>query len=375
MDHKTCRDNLSAFLDGELPPGERALVEAHLAGCPECAGVLAGLGKVSGIFKKHAMEPVPPSLKEGVFGSRGAEKAYNPWLKPVLALSAAAAGVLIFLNVPKSPQRAPLQMKNGYSPAELSMNAASAPRAEAVGSGSSFGMESADKAPAPRTAARTLGYFGQAKAAAIRGAISGSSISAMTSAKAAKSYSAQAAGGSSLDMFAAKAEKSGYSSTGAGMKGISPETDYVASNYTRDGQAVNRFANSPKLYRDKTAAGSGTLKPYLDALRAAGAAGGAAKIDITGAFESDKYGAFVFYSAQTGPGSNTSGFMIMAGKSIKFKDEQTWPGPYAKQLWDIFEHDGEAWLLVDVTRNGTHFFEHYRLSPGNTEFSGTSETQ
>src|SRR5688500_11050838 len=34
---------LQELLDGELPPGERAGVEAHLASCPACAGELAEL--------------------------------------------------------------------------------------------------------------------------------------------------------------------------------------------------------------------------------------------------------------------------------------------------------------------------------------------
>ena len=40
MEHNTCRENLSAYLDGELPQREKALLEAHLADCPECRAVL-----------------------------------------------------------------------------------------------------------------------------------------------------------------------------------------------------------------------------------------------------------------------------------------------------------------------------------------------
>jgi hypothetical protein len=40
------RERLSAYLDRELPPGEQAAVEAHLAACPECAAFLAGLAEV-----------------------------------------------------------------------------------------------------------------------------------------------------------------------------------------------------------------------------------------------------------------------------------------------------------------------------------------
>ncbi len=40
------RERLAGFLDGELPAAERAEVEAHLAGCAECASLLASLAAV-----------------------------------------------------------------------------------------------------------------------------------------------------------------------------------------------------------------------------------------------------------------------------------------------------------------------------------------
>jgi anti-sigma factor RsiW len=39
-------DRLSEYLDGELGPEERAAAERHLAGCPDCAGVLEELRAV-----------------------------------------------------------------------------------------------------------------------------------------------------------------------------------------------------------------------------------------------------------------------------------------------------------------------------------------
>jgi hypothetical protein len=44
-----CRETqtmLSAFHDGELPPADRARVEEHLRGCPECVALLADLARV-----------------------------------------------------------------------------------------------------------------------------------------------------------------------------------------------------------------------------------------------------------------------------------------------------------------------------------------
>ena len=43
MDHKEIRLNLLAYLDGEASEDERSAIEAHVAGCDECAAELARL--------------------------------------------------------------------------------------------------------------------------------------------------------------------------------------------------------------------------------------------------------------------------------------------------------------------------------------------
>lgn len=103
MDHAKCKENLSAYLDGELPAVERGLVEAHLADCPDCRAVLGQLNAVSGLVKKHVMEPVPAGLEKKVLG--GAAPA-RPWLKPALAFATAAAAVLVVFNLTKTPEEA-----------------------------------------------------------------------------------------------------------------------------------------------------------------------------------------------------------------------------------------------------------------------------
>jgi anti-sigma factor RsiW len=45
-DHGEWTDRLSDYLDGELPDDERYAVESHLAGCAQCAAVLADLKRV-----------------------------------------------------------------------------------------------------------------------------------------------------------------------------------------------------------------------------------------------------------------------------------------------------------------------------------------
>lgn len=96
MEHKIFSDNLSAYLDGELRPEEKAQLENHLAGCPDCRAALGQLRAVSGLVKARAMEPVPPALKNAVLNGRAPAR---PWLKPALAFSAAAAGLLVVFNL------------------------------------------------------------------------------------------------------------------------------------------------------------------------------------------------------------------------------------------------------------------------------------
>lgn len=96
---------MSAYLDGELPREEKLSLESHLAACPECSRALAELKQVSAVFKKHAMQPAPMSLKDAVFAKARKQAVFYFWFKPAAALSAAAAGLLLILNLPKSPDR------------------------------------------------------------------------------------------------------------------------------------------------------------------------------------------------------------------------------------------------------------------------------
>ncbi len=96
MEHNLCRENLSAYLDGELTPKERLELETHLAGCADCRAELGQLKAVSGAVKAHAMEPVPPALKRAVLEKKSVSFG---WLKPALALSAAAAVVAVIVDI------------------------------------------------------------------------------------------------------------------------------------------------------------------------------------------------------------------------------------------------------------------------------------
>jgi len=93
------RERLSAYLDGELPPVERAEVTAHLAACPDCAAVLADLAAVDAGAAR-----LPAEAPEGYFDRFPARVVARlevapkgrgrPWRPPVWTWAAAAALIL-----------------------------------------------------------------------------------------------------------------------------------------------------------------------------------------------------------------------------------------------------------------------------------------
>src|SRR5919202_1120065 len=52
------RDELSAYLDGELSPGARRAVDDHLAACAECRAELEGLSRTRDLLR--ALPSVAP---------------------------------------------------------------------------------------------------------------------------------------------------------------------------------------------------------------------------------------------------------------------------------------------------------------------------
>lgn len=202
-----------------------------------------------------------------------------------------------------------------------------------------------------------------------------------------------------------------------------PITSYLLSNYsTKEGQAINRFRsggvkerfntdmdecgkhdryvladgvycvyldeNGMKVHIEKPADEKKNLKPYYDALQKAfGTDGKRARneYNITGVYESAKYGIFIFFGITrinvksgeltvtnfTGSEVYTTGFINIYAKSIVFKDEATLPMKgFSKQFWDIFEFDGYTCLLVNVLRDDIYWFDSYVLKPGKIEYAG-----
>lgn len=81
--------DLSAYLDAELAPEEKARVDAHLATCDVCRGRLAELGATASLISSLPAARPSRSLVP-VMTPRWA------WLRPVRALSAIASGAFLF---------------------------------------------------------------------------------------------------------------------------------------------------------------------------------------------------------------------------------------------------------------------------------------
>ena len=106
-------NELTAYLDGELSPSERARVDTHLPGCPDCRATLALLERsVATLHALPAFEP-SPQLRRAVLqrvseeGERGLGARWSrlraAWVLPAFA-TAAAAGVLAFMLTHSSRQ-------------------------------------------------------------------------------------------------------------------------------------------------------------------------------------------------------------------------------------------------------------------------------
>jgi Domain of unknown function (DUF4349)/Putative zinc-finger len=81
--HPVEREQLMAYLDGELATNEAARVSAHLAECAECQRLEADLRSVSAQMLSWNGEPAPQQLNDGVLAALHADSAHRtakePW--------------------------------------------------------------------------------------------------------------------------------------------------------------------------------------------------------------------------------------------------------------------------------------------------------
>jgi anti-sigma factor RsiW len=88
-------ERLSDYLDGELPPGEVRLLETHLAGCVECAGLLSEIRRV--VARAQALEDRPPrsDLWPGVAAVIGGAQARRRLAFSLPQLLAAGIAIML----------------------------------------------------------------------------------------------------------------------------------------------------------------------------------------------------------------------------------------------------------------------------------------
>ncbi|HEY4838368.1 MAG TPA: zf-HC2 domain-containing protein, partial [Candidatus Acidoferrales bacterium] len=67
--HPVEREQLMAYLDGELAANEAARVAAHLAECADCRQLEADLRSVSAQMLAWNVEPAPAQLNDGVLAA------------------------------------------------------------------------------------------------------------------------------------------------------------------------------------------------------------------------------------------------------------------------------------------------------------------
>lgn len=59
-------DRLMEYLEGMLPPGERAALDRHVAGCPRCAAFVASYLETPRILRDACATALPPQVEESL---------------------------------------------------------------------------------------------------------------------------------------------------------------------------------------------------------------------------------------------------------------------------------------------------------------------
>ncbi len=80
--HPVEREELMAYLDGELAADAAARVAAHLTACADCRQLEADLRSVSAQMLIWNVEPAPPQINEGVLAALHANPSQNSAEEP-----------------------------------------------------------------------------------------------------------------------------------------------------------------------------------------------------------------------------------------------------------------------------------------------------
>ena len=74
MTHEIVPETLMAFVDGELPEGERATVEKHLETCGECRQLMSGWKSISTGLNAWNVGALPEKTEKNILAA-----AKDPW--------------------------------------------------------------------------------------------------------------------------------------------------------------------------------------------------------------------------------------------------------------------------------------------------------
>ncbi len=130
MECERIEDLLSAFLDGDLSPAEKALVEGHLAACPDCTSLLGALRRAQKALAGFPEIEVSPGLRARLAAIPERKKKFSltfdfvlkPSLQPVFAAGAIFMTLLSFYLF--SPEKKAIdrtidqKIHSGYSQVE-----------------------------------------------------------------------------------------------------------------------------------------------------------------------------------------------------------------------------------------------------------------
>lgn len=106
-EHDGMRTDLGAYLIGSLAPAERAAVDRHLAGCPECRAELATLAPLPGLMSRisaedarsRALTPGPQLLARALDAVRSRQQAQRlrlrRWRLAAVAVAVVAVAALV----------------------------------------------------------------------------------------------------------------------------------------------------------------------------------------------------------------------------------------------------------------------------------------
>jgi len=142
-------DTLSAYLDHQIAPAERARVEGHLANCAACQGELDGLRRTVTLLQALPRVPVPRAftLSEAQVGIRRpqAQPAWAGWARGLAAVTAIALVAVVAVSLLNQPSWQPAATVARNVPAAEAPQAAAQPTAPVE----SAPAEALAKAPPP----------------------------------------------------------------------------------------------------------------------------------------------------------------------------------------------------------------------------------